>query len=204
MGKKFAPAYANLYMWVWEETAFLKCKTLPLMYLRYLDDIFGIWGGSREDFQQFLDIISNHHPAIKITHNVQNEHLEFLDTQVFSIDNNTGTKTLGTRVCFKDTDRHALLHEASFHPRHTFQGIIKSHLIRFHRICTSMEDVNKATRTLFAALIPRGYTKRFLRSIRTEVMESFVKSGTYQKEIDNPPLIPFVSTFSHTTVRLGS
>ena len=204
MGKKFAPAYANLYMCVWEETAFLKCKTLPLMYLRYLDDIFGIWGGSREDFLEFLDILDNHHPAIKITHNTQKDQLEFLDTQVFFIANDTGTKTLGTRVWFKDTDRHALLHKASFHPRHTFKGIIKSQLIRFHRICTFMEDVDTATRTLFAALEPRGYTKRFLRHIRTEVRKSFVKSGTYQKTTDDRPLIPFVSTFSLSTVRLGS
>lgn len=43
MGKRFAPAYANLYMANWEEEALTKCVHKPLCYLRYLDDIFGIW-----------------------------------------------------------------------------------------------------------------------------------------------------------------
>ena len=54
MGKKIAPAYANLYVCSWEETAFLRCKTLPSLYFRYLDDIFGIWQGSMEEFEEFL------------------------------------------------------------------------------------------------------------------------------------------------------
>lgn len=37
--KKFAPAYANIYMAEWKKTAFLKCDKIPLKYYRYLDDI---------------------------------------------------------------------------------------------------------------------------------------------------------------------
>lgn len=41
MGKRFAPAYANIYMAEWEEEVIKKCTKLPLIYLRYLDDIWG-------------------------------------------------------------------------------------------------------------------------------------------------------------------
>lgn len=44
MGKKFAPAYVNIYMAEWEETFFPKCKRLPVQYWRFLDDIFGEFG----------------------------------------------------------------------------------------------------------------------------------------------------------------
>lgn len=60
--------------------------------------------------------------------------------------------SLGTRVYFKPTDTHALLHKTSHHPKHTYRGIIKSQLIRFNRICARHEDVEVATGTLFKDL----------------------------------------------------
>ena len=204
MGKKFAPAYANLYMCMWEETAFQKCPNKPLLYLRYLDDIFGVWGNSREEFEVFLNILNTHHPAISITHNIQEKEIEFLDTTVFFTPQPPGHKTLGTKVYFKETDRHALLHKSSYHPKHTFKGIIKSQLIRFHRICTHQADTEQATNSLFTALTPRGYSKRFLRGIRQEVKTLFAEGQTYKKEKDDRNIIPFVCTFSQAGVRLGS
>jgi len=204
MGKKFAPAYANLYMCFWEETAFIKCRHLPLVYYRYLDDIFGIWEHSSGEFQDFLGILNTHHPAISITHNIQWEKLEFLDTQVFFRKQEGETLLLGettslaTKVFFKETDRHALLHKTSFHPKHTYRGLVKSQLIRFNRICTYPEDVEEATGTLFRALGPRGYAKRFLREIKAEVKRTFQREGGYKKTIDNRNIIPLVVTYSQS------
>ncbi|XP_057680612.1 uncharacterized protein LOC130908814 isoform X3 [Corythoichthys intestinalis] len=202
MGKKFAPAYANLYMKMWEESVFEKCLQLPLVYYRYLDDIFGIWPYSKEEFATFIEVLNAHHTAIKVTANLQEHQIQFLDTEVFFIRHEErDTKSLGTRVFFKDTDRHALLHKTSFHPKHTFKGIIKSQLIRFNRICTYQKDVEIATRTLFRALRPRGYTKRFLRQIKKEVREELgtikqIKKNN-KKSQKNTHLVPFVTTFSN-------
>ena len=184
MGKKFAPAFANLYMCFWEETAFPKCKDLPLLYLRYLDDIFGVWTHSMEDFQHFLSILNSHHPAITITHNTQQSALEFLDTQVFFVEGPEGNnRRLATSFKKKDTDRHALLYKSSHHPKHTF------------------EDVEKATQILFKSLGPRGYSKRFLRKIKTEVKQVFLEHGHCDtKTVDERLLVPLVCTYSPAMV----
>ncbi|TWW78627.1 hypothetical protein D4764_11G0007480 [Takifugu flavidus] len=50
MGQRFAPSYANLYMSEWEREALTKCPLLPTLYLRYLDDIFGIWTHTIEHY----------------------------------------------------------------------------------------------------------------------------------------------------------
>ena len=50
MGKRFAPNYANLFMAEWEKQALRKCNKLPLIYLRYLDDIFGIWTHGDDEY----------------------------------------------------------------------------------------------------------------------------------------------------------
>lgn len=68
------------------------------------------------------------------------------------------------KVYFKETDTHSLLHKSSFHPKHTYAGLLKSQLIRFHRICTNKQDFMSATKTLFKALANRGYSRSFRRS----------------------------------------
>lgn len=188
MGRKYSPAYADIYMADWERSVFQKCSKTPALYLRYLDDIFGIWPHSLADLNDFMAILNSHHPKISLKHNIQPHQVEFLDTQAFSCNVNQSTKGIATRVYFKDTDRHALLHKTSFHPRHTYKGLIKSQLIRFHRICTHKQDVETATNTLFAALRPRGYSARFLRAIKSEVKRLFESSGEYTGRKNNMPL----------------
>jgi hypothetical protein len=83
---------------------------------------------------------------------------------------NTGI--LDTKVFFKSTDTHQLLHKSSFHPKHTFRGILKSQIIRFDRISSRNEDFQRATNTLFRALRTRGYSKRFLRQIKNNTLEN--------------------------------
>lgn len=86
----------------------------------------------------------------------------------------------------------------SFHPKHTFKVIIKSQLIRFHRICTNLNDVEEATSILFRALRTRGYSRSFLRAIKSEVQSNWT-SGNGQRNLlrDEPSkLVPLVLTFS--------
>ena len=54
MGRKYSPAYTDIYLADWEESAFLKCPSRPLVYFRYLDDIFGLWDESETEFNHFL------------------------------------------------------------------------------------------------------------------------------------------------------
>ena len=170
MGKKFAPAYANIYMSEWEREALQKCPLQPSMYYRFLDDIIGLWPYTLEQFQAFIDILNTHHPSITVKYEIHSTQVNFLDTTVFFQHIDTTRKKLSTKVYFKDTDTHALLHKQSYHPKHTFPGIIKSQIIRFHRISSSTEHFNQATRTLFTVLRKRGYSKRFLRTIKNNTL----------------------------------
>ncbi len=175
MGKKFAPSYANIFMADWEETALEKCYQTPSFYLRYLDDIFLIWDHGEANFWNFFEILNNHHPAIKLTARVEKQSIDFLDVSIFKAGDYTETGQLQTKVFFKTTDTHQLLHKASYHPKHTFSGIIKSQIMRFYRICSQESDFNEACTTLFQALRKRGYTIRFLRNIKSQTVCSLQK-----------------------------
>lgn len=50
MDKRFAPAYADIYLAEWENTVYPLCQLKPFRFYRYLDDIWGIWKQSVEEF----------------------------------------------------------------------------------------------------------------------------------------------------------
>lgn len=64
-------------------------------------------------------------------------------------------KKISTKVYFKPTDCHALLHKSSYHPKHTFKGIIKSQIIRFYRISSKESDLQDSISVLFRSLRKR-------------------------------------------------
>lgn len=199
MGKKFAPAYANIYMAHWEESVFPKCPLKPAQYLRYLDDIWGIWTHSREEFDSFLAVLNSHHPTIKLQAVLDDTSIDFLDTTTFKGPKFSQTGRLDLRVYVKPTDTHALLHKGSFHPTHTFRGILKSQILRFRRICTRTSDYRLAEIKLFRALKLRGYSWSLMRRIRhTTLHKPKDKRDTHT--VSQSP-IPIVTTYSTYTKR---
>ena len=181
MGKKFAPNYANLFLAKWEEEIAKKCHKKPLCFFRYLDDIFLIWHHPESDFWDYLNILNQHHPDIKLKHTLSAHSIDFLDVTVFKGKQFRAKRVLDTKVYFKPTDTHELLHKKSYHPKHTFRAIVKSQIIRFHRICTNPEDFHHACKVLFTALKRRNYTSSFLRKIKRETMHAFKASGHASK-----------------------
>lgn len=194
MGKKFAPAYADIFMAAWEMTALEKCRLKPLHYFRYLDDIWGVWTHSAGEFDTFLDTLNNHNPSIKLKATTNCHSIDFLDTTTFKGPRFITEHKLDVKVFFKDTDTHALLHKSSFHPKHTFAGLVKSQLLRFHRICTQKEDFLIATKVLFRALSSRGYSRSFLRKCFRVFLQT--------KPITVTTALPFVTTYSPSSVSL--
>lgn len=195
MGKRFAPAYANIFMANWEEEALAKCPRKPLYYLRYLDDIWGIWCHSEEEFEEFMGILNGHDPSIQLKYTSSHQSIDFLDTTVYKGPSFHEHHKLDIKVYFKKTDTHALLFKTSFHPKHTFKGLVKSQLLRFQRICTKNAEFWVAVRTLFQALRKRGYSRSFLR----QCLRTFEdKKDTVERKI-----IPLITRYSSTSTVLN-
>ena len=196
MGKKFAPALADIYMAEWEETILAECPLKPSYYFRYLDDIWGIWPYSREEFAEFVAILNKHHRSISLKYELNQETMDFLDTTTFKGPNFANTHRLDTKVFFKGTDTHALLHGTSYHPRHTFKGLVKSQLIRFRRICSRDEDFHEATGLLFAVLRTRGYTLTLLRQTRRTFLQ--------RKPPSEAKMLPLIANYGPRAASLNT
>ena len=181
MGKKFAPNYANIFMANWEYEIMEKAKLKPSFSVRFLDDGFFVWEYSKEELQEFIELMNSHDDSITITTNINEISADFLDVTVFKGNRFHHHNILDSKVHFKATNTHELLSRESYHPKHTFNGIIKSQLIRFLRICNNMEDFHDATSKLFKALTERRhYSKRSLRYIKSEFLNRYYEMGDFE------------------------
>ena len=145
----------------WEKQALRQCNKLPLIYLRYLDDMFGIWSHGDGEYQVFLDILNSHQNCVKLTLVTSKQSADFLDTTISKGERFNSNGQLDSKVYFKPTYTHQLLYIDSFHPKHTFSGILKSQLLRFHRICNNKSDFEETVQILFHCLRQRNYTPGF-------------------------------------------
>lgn len=201
MGKTFAPSYANIFMAQWEESALSSYSLRPFLYFRFLDDIWGVWTHSRDEFLAFTQHLNNHQKSIKIKHTLDLGEVNFLDVTTYKGPKFSETGCLDFRVYFKETDTHSLLHRQSFHPKHTFRGIVKSQLLRFHRICSESTSFLNATKTLFSSLRKRGYSRSFLR----QVLKTF-RDPKQPKPGEPTPknkIIPLVAHYSDQSLQLN-
>ena len=66
MGTNCAPSYGNIFMVDCKRKYIYPLnKSMPMLYLRYIADIFMIWKGRHDQLQVFLKKLDKHHPTIK-------------------------------------------------------------------------------------------------------------------------------------------
>ena len=108
-----APSYASLFMGKFEKEFLDSCNIQPLLWLRFLDDIFKIWNESEEQLLKFLYEIKQYHETIKFTYSYSQREAVFLDVKVEKSDDGM----LITSVYEKDTNVHQYIEFSSCHPR---------------------------------------------------------------------------------------
>jgi len=107
---------------------------------------------------------------------------------------------LRTKIYFKETDTHQLLHKESYHPKNTFKGIIKSQLLRFKRLSSTFTDYDNTCKILFSFLTKRNYSRSFLRKMKRDIWAlPDAKPATAGGE-DLPIVIPY-SDIGHSASR---
>ena len=191
MGKRFAPSYANLALAPFDKLL-ISYKIKVLFYCRFIDDLFFVWTATRAQLEEFMLYLNSLFPFIKLSFQMSISQVSFLDVSVFAHNNRINTK-----VFFKETDTHLLLHRNSAHPQHVFKGILKSQILRFKRICTSNFDFDEACNTLFEALITRGYKRAFLTHIKNDTILNCDKRSVSKNNNIVPIMIPFSPEYAY-------
>ena len=130
-----APSYSSLSMGKFEKDFLDSYDVQPLLWLRFLDDLFMIWDDSEENLLRFLDKLNNFHETIKFTYNYSKTNAVFLDVKI----EKTDECILCTSVFEKDTNVHQYIEFSSCHPLSCKKGIPFSQSKQYRRI-TSDDD----------------------------------------------------------------
>ena len=138
MGTKVAPSFAITYMGAFEEKYVYTYRLQPLMYLRYIDDVFIIWQHGEKELKEFFTYLNSSSPHIKLTTESSTKQIAFLDSRVVI----QGCQ-ISTDLYTKPTDSHYYLYYDSAHPERCKDSIPYSQFLKIRRICTHNKDFDK-------------------------------------------------------------
>lgn len=196
MGTNTGPPFANLFMAALEASIMKEAKDSGDLgfYVRFLDDIEGIWKGSLESFKGFMNKFNQLHPKIKLTFEYSYTSINFLDVTLYKGIRYRVEQRLDIKPYAKAMNRYLYIPEHSYHPTSAKSGFIKGNLIRL--ICNSSDEIAylNEKRFFFDRLFERGYNQNFVYDITSSV--SFASRHVYlhadKERTETVPMVPII------------
>ena len=141
----------------------------PIIWKRFIDDIFSAWTSSKQEISNFVDFANRFHATIKFTCEMSSERAVFLDTEIFKGPRFASNKILDVQTHFKATETFQYTHFSSCHPLSVKNGFIKGETLRFLRTNSSKEKFESNKRDFKFRLLERGYPQERVYKIQAEV-----------------------------------
>ena len=157
MGCAFGASYASIFLSEWEDRALSLAKA-PSLWLRYIDDVLGVWPFSEQELLKFVDCVNTLNPNLRVTLSYSRTSIRFLDLELY-----LSSTRFGYRTGFKPTDSFRVLTSDSHHPPHIFKGIIFGHLYRFITHSCTYSDFITTTSIVQGHWRRQGYSRSFIR-----------------------------------------
>ena len=148
MGTKLAPSYANLFMTKFEDKYVYTYPLQPLLWKRYIDDIFLVWPHGKNSLNEFIKHLNTVHSTIKFTSDMSDTQISFLDLTIY-----IKQSALHTKLYTKPTDRHMYLNYLSEHPMSLKKSIPYSQFLRLKKIHSEPQHLLESCIHLGLALL---------------------------------------------------
>ena len=160
-----APAYAYLFMGDLEQKISAQSPLKPLVWWRYIDDVFMISPHGEEKLNEFVNLLNPYHETIKFAHEVSPSKINFLDFTVLLHNN-----SIATDLHVKSTDNHQYLLSSSCRPNHINKSIPYSLALIIRRICSTDDNFKQRTNELLEFLCHRGHKRDY---VKTQINKAF-------------------------------
>ena len=199
MGTKMAVAFANIFMGKVETELLNRSAFKPLVWKRYIDNIFSLWDISREELQQFIEQANNYNPTIKFTAEISETEITFLDTVVYKGNRFITESVLDVRTHYKATETFQYTHFSSCHPPGVKRRFIKGEALRLLQTNSTKATFEEKIKHFESRLIERGYPKNLVQRTLSEVIFENRKQTLQQKPRleprTNKRILPFVTQY---------
>ena len=157
-----------------------------LLFLRYIDGIFTIWNGIKEELLSVIDELNKKYKTIRFDYKVSTHQIEFLDIMVYKDQQHK----IQTTIFRKPTDQQTYTcNPKSNHPKSRKNSIPYSQTLRIKTICSTIFEFNKNYDSTTKGFKGRGYYEKLINSqidkvknIKRKQLLSTNK-GTMQKRI---------------------
>ena len=205
MGTKLAPALATIVVGDLEEPFLDRHTHQPLLWMRYIDDVFLVWPHSESDFLAFVDALNNLAPRIKFTYDLSRRAVNFLDLTIYKSSDFSITGKLSTKIYYKPTNTFSYNHGSTFIPNYVLKGIAIGEAVRILRNTDSKCIFYKYRSRLISHLVRRGFSRRItdhISRIGFDQRENFLTCAVGKKNIDKP--LPLNTLFYLHTPSLRS
>ena len=158
MGSPLAPIMADVFMTKIETKLNRFSVNKPVLWLRYVDDIFCLFNTELNKILKFQERINNWHPNLKFTLEIEtNQQLPFLDVLVIKKANQ-----FETTIYRKPTHTDLYMLYDSNQPRRYKLGLIKTLIIRIERICSTEDHKKEEISRIHKVLEQNGYPKHII------------------------------------------
>ena len=198
MGSRVAPPLAITFMHTLESVFLGSSRAQPSLYLRYIDDVFGVWQHGLPSLLEYFELLNSVHPSIKFTleHTADTGTLSFLDTLIKVTE--TGQYT--TELFIKPMSANVILHFNSAQPISVKRATVRSQYLRALRLSSPGDSTVRSLEKIDRLFRHNGYPPAILRRARKEAERAYhdERRGTGsrpRRERDTTNKIPLVLPF---------
>ena len=190
MGNPLAPTIANYFMGTLEKSLFnTEDENNPVLYLRYVDDIFCIF---RKDvsFEKFHKKLNKLHKSISFTYELGGNELPFLDINI-----KLKREEITTKVHKKEIDTDVILNFSAVAPIKWKRALILWFVNRARIIASTHNIYKQEITSLKEKFFKNGYPKKFVDDIierSLNINKDCTKQKLSNSDFKNVVKVPYI------------
>ena len=173
MGSRIAPPLAIVFMDAVESMllASTDSQYQPVTYMRYIDDVLGVWTHGSQKPDEYFTFLNSFHPALKFTiertDKVNGGYIPFLDTTI-SVQQDG---TYSTELYIKPMAAPIIIHFTSAHPMQCKHSVLYSQLLCTKRLGSDKKKSQERGMTKIESLFRHnGYPNKLIQRCKHKVL----------------------------------
>ena len=161
-----------------------------------------MWRTERKEIDEFIALANKHHPSIKITAEISDNEINFLDTTIYKGGRFHNQGILDISTHFKPTETFPYMHFSSCNRHRVRKGLIKGKSLRLLRTNSSAKSFYENIYKLKKRLHTRGYPHNLIEKITSEVKFTKQKSALQKNNKVRKKILPFITTYDPALLNL--